>query len=1232
MPGVCVNNTSQNGICVNALGNPATTLDTIVSCATGTMALPLQPTRYNEFIAVYLVQPIAVCGNAVCEAGEDTSCQSDCHPGTWTRNYDPTFETLQTQIPPLGDSFPNFADYSMAAIGPDDTIVVVGDTTANVDLDGTFLPYNSSHNAGVLVKYNADGSYAWAYHGVRFNNSLTTTTASLNVTGITVAPSGNITVVGTTGTTLWFKTFDANGNLLATRIFAVGATISPGRAVSVDSAGNVYIAGYLNGNATFPTTPSTTLSGAEGHSVFLMKVSPGGSLLYAQLIPGNRYVASITNDSNDNTLLTTWQVPSTGTIGPTLIKKCADPTITTTCADGSTPWGVVFGGLGAFSAAIADASGNVYAGGIFGTNVNFGGGQRPTTGFPPFLVKYDRNGNYLWDQQGIITCAPSGCDFGSYVYPTNISFDPNGNVVMATWGTPSVGGSLAFGLGTAFPTYATSNIFLSTYLPGGSLKWSKQIAGVLGINARGVALDSVGRVVVSGTFGGSMVVDDVMLMTGLTEDPNTVNPFIASFGGPPPGDNQAPVLGYTIDQSGNQLYTLPQDIYVQATKPAGADVFYMLPTVIDDGNAGTSIICLPPPNSTFPIGTTTVACTASDPLGHHDVASFTVTVVDKVGPVFTPVHDMTVEAPDAGGATVTYTPPTARDQISGAASVMCVPPSGNLFAVGDHTVTCTASDARSNSSSTTFVVHVTLGFGKPCLSTPDCSVGTCVDGVCCNTTAASCGSARPATLPGAMGTCAVTTGGSCDDDDACTQTDTCQAGVCTGANPVTCTASDQCHVAGTCNPDDGRLLEPGQGQRHGLQRRQRLHADRHLPGRHLRRRQPGRPAPASDQCHVAGTCNPATGACSNPAAADGTACSDGNACTQTDTCQAGTCTGANPVTCTASDQCHVAGTCDPATGACSNPAAPNGTTCNDGNACTAGDVCMAGSCVGGGAISCDDQNPCTVDSCNAAAGCIHAPGNAGAICRAAANTCDSAEICTGTSTACPASSDKQSPALGAGTNQTIVGNCWGSGVVFAVPPLANSSCESGTNVTCTWTQGSSHGTCAKSGTGASLPGNRYGAYSISCTAKDAAGNSSPAVAFTVTVLQPLTIRIQPPLSGDNNTVDNVVKLNSTVPNKVRLYACGTDVTRTASVTVKLGTTFMSSGGSSTTSTIATCTDVADSGGVMILDGSNYRYNLSTKGLSVTAGVPAFYQETITAAYRSAPTVVVGTDTIQIDIK
>jgi hypothetical protein len=69
----------------------------------------------------------------------------------------------------------------------------------------------------------------------------------------------------------------------------------------------------------------------------------------------------------------------------------------------------------------------------------------------------------------------------------------------------------------------------------------------------------------------------------------------------------------------------------------------------------------------------------------------------------------------------------------------------------------------------------------------------------------------------------------------------------------------------------------------------------------------------------------------------------------------------------------VAGTCDPASGACSNPTAPNGTACNDSNACTTNDVCTSGACVGGPALSCDDNNSCTTDTCDPASGCVHTP-------------------------------------------------------------------------------------------------------------------------------------------------------------------------------------------------------------------------------------------------------------------
>src|SRR4030095_11377180 len=101
---------------------------------------------------------------------------------------------------------------------------------------------------------------------------------------------------------------------------------------------------------------------------------------------------------------------------------------------------------------------------------------------------------------------------------------------------------------------------------------------------------------------------------------------------------------------------------------------------------------------------------------------------------------------------------------------------------------------------------------------------------------------------------------------------------------------------------------------------------------------------ALDQCHDVGTCNPGTGVCSNPAKANGSACDDGNACVQADTCQSGACVGSNPVVCTTLDPCHVAGVCDPETGFCSNPNATDGTSCSDDNDCTSGDSCQAGSC------------------------------------------------------------------------------------------------------------------------------------------------------------------------------------------------------------------------------------------------------------------------------------------------
>lgn len=75
-------------------------------------------------------------------------------------------------------------------------------------------------------------------------------------------------------------------------------------------------------------------------------------------------------------------------------------------------------------------------------------------------------------------------------------------------------------------------------------------------------------------------------------------------------------------------------------------------------------------------------------------------------------------------------------------------------------------------------------------------------------------------------------------------------------------------------------------------------------------------------------------------------CDDGLWCTVGDRCEAGSCIG-EPVVCAAKDSCHIAGSCDPTTGRCSEPRKANGTPCDDADHCTEGEACGAGVCSGG---------------------------------------------------------------------------------------------------------------------------------------------------------------------------------------------------------------------------------------------------------------------------------------------
>src|SRR5262249_15096170 len=106
------------------------------------------------------------------------------------------------------------------------------------------------------------------------------------------------------------------------------------------------------------------------------------------------------------------------------------------------------------------------------------------------------------------------------------------------------------------------------------------------------------------------------------------------------------------------------------------------------------------------LGTTTVACTATDTSGNSASASFPVTVRDTTAPTVAVPAGPTAEATGPDGAEVTYPPPSATDVVDGTDAVSCAPASGSTFALGATTVACTAEDAAGNTGTASF--HVTV--------------------------------------------------------------------------------------------------------------------------------------------------------------------------------------------------------------------------------------------------------------------------------------------------------------------------------------------------------------------------------------------------------------------------------------------------------------------------------------------------------------------------------------------
>jgi hypothetical protein len=180
--------------------------------------------------------------------------------------------------------------------------------------------------------------------------------------------------------------------------------------------------------------------------------------------------------------------------------------------------------------------------------VDFGGGALFSAGgADAFLVKYSSSaGAHVWSKR----FGSTGTDMG-----TAVGTDSLGNVVMVG----SFDGTIDLG-GGPFTSAGGRDLFVAKFSPAGQHLWSKQFGGTSGEDARGVAVDGAGDVLLTGQFLNTISFGGPALTSAGYEDI-----FLAKLSGVSGGhvwskrlgSMSAPDFGYgvAVDGSGNVAIT-----------------------------------------------------------------------------------------------------------------------------------------------------------------------------------------------------------------------------------------------------------------------------------------------------------------------------------------------------------------------------------------------------------------------------------------------------------------------------------------------------------------------------------------------------------------------------------------------------------------------------------------------------------------------------------------------------
>lgn len=348
-------------------------------------------------------------------------------------------------------------------------------------------------------------SYGWAQRfGLRRTDS--------SVRAVAVDSAGNVYLAGqgASGTTFGGAPITATNSAAFVSSFAPdgrprwfrqigtdGATTS----LSVDAAGNLYLTGHCYAPVDFGNGPLAGMA-ADTSGMFLASLTTDGVHRWSRRFPGTS-LADITVAGGALVGVgVNGSNPGDGAVdfgGGSSTGAAGELFVASFSLDGTHRWSRHFGSNNGDPRVAASASGVVCIAGSQRTPLDFGGG--PLTGdgtTQPYLACLTAAGEHRWSRRFESD--------GTMAYATDVAVDASGNATM----TGLFERAIDFGGGSR-RSVGGYDVFVASFTPEGAHRWSQQLGGAMIDGSTAVATDDVGNTFVTGyfqasqSFGGALI-------------------------------------------------------------------------------------------------------------------------------------------------------------------------------------------------------------------------------------------------------------------------------------------------------------------------------------------------------------------------------------------------------------------------------------------------------------------------------------------------------------------------------------------------------------------------------------------------------------------------------------------------------------------------------------------------------------------------------------------------------